>query len=332
MIAIPYETLIEKIVEQSDLNRGDVETRVKSKMQQLSGLISKEGAAHIVANELNVIIQHDTTSKVKMKDIMPGLRDIEVVGKIVRKYELRTFEVSGRSGKVASLMFADETGKMRLVMWGSANEKFESMKEGDVLKVKGAYVRENNNFTELHSNDRSVVEINPEGIEIDVVAEPVAVVSRKSISELTEEDSDIEVLATIVDVNEPRYFEVCPECSKRVRPGDDGTLACASHPEAVISFSYVLNAFLDDGTDNIRSVFFREQAEKLFGKNHDEMIALRGQDAEINTLRTSLLGKIVKVRGRVSKNQMFDRMEFIVRNINLDPDPKAELERASDAV
>jgi len=332
MIAIPYETLIEKIVEQSDLNKDDVETRVNSKMKQLSGLISKEGAAHIVANELNVTIIHDASSKVKMKDVLPGLRDIEVVGKVLRKYELRTFQVSGRDGKVASLLLADETGKMRLVMWGSANDKFEQMKEGDVLKVKGAYVRENNNFTELHSNDRSSVEVNPEGETVDVQAEPVQKTARKSITELTEEDSDVEVLATIVDVNEPRYFEVCPECSKRVRPSDDGTLACASHPEAVISFSYVLNGFLDDGTDNIRGVFFREQAEKLFSKNHDEMIALRGNDVDINALRTSLLGKIVKVRGRVSKNQMFDRTEFIVRNIDLNPDPRAELERTKDAV
>ncbi len=332
MIAIPYETLVEKIVEQSDLSKEDVETRVQSKMKQLSGLISKEGAAHIVANELHITIVHDTSSKVKMKDVMPGLRDIEVVGKIQRKYELRSFEVSGRTGKVASLMLADETGRMRLVMWGTANDKFEQMKEGDILQVKGAYVRENNNYTELHSNDRSTVEINPEGESIDVALEPLTKTSRKSISELTEEDSDVEVLATIVDVNEPRYFEVCPECSKRVRPGDDGTLACQAHPEAVINFSYVLNAFLDDGTDNIRGVFFKEQAEKLFGKSSEEMVSLRGQDGDINTIRTSLLGQIVKVKGRVSKNQMFDRTEFIVRNIDLNPDPKAELERAENGV
>ena len=54
MIKIPYDTIIEKIMEHSKLTLEEVNSKIKAKTEQLAGLISKEGAAHIIANELGV--------------------------------------------------------------------------------------------------------------------------------------------------------------------------------------------------------------------------------------------------------------------------------------
>ena len=50
MIKVPLSTIIEKIKENSNLTIDDINSKIKEKMDQLSGLISDEGAAHIIAN------------------------------------------------------------------------------------------------------------------------------------------------------------------------------------------------------------------------------------------------------------------------------------------
>ena len=50
MIKIPYEQIVERIKTNANISEDEIKERVNAKMKQLSGLISKEGAAHIVAN------------------------------------------------------------------------------------------------------------------------------------------------------------------------------------------------------------------------------------------------------------------------------------------
>ena len=97
-------------------------------MKQLSGLISKEGAAHIVANELGVKIFEQASGKLQIKNILAGMRNVEAVGKVTRKFELREFQTENRSGKVASVVIGDETGTIRMVMWGELAEKISTYK------------------------------------------------------------------------------------------------------------------------------------------------------------------------------------------------------------
>ena len=67
-------------------------------MKQLSGLISKEGAAHIVANELGIKLFDSFTGKLQIKNIIAGLRNVETVGKVLQVYELREFTTNERQG------------------------------------------------------------------------------------------------------------------------------------------------------------------------------------------------------------------------------------------
>ena len=53
MINIPVETVLTKLKE-NGLSDEEIETKIKQKMDQLSGLISREGAAHIIANEMGI--------------------------------------------------------------------------------------------------------------------------------------------------------------------------------------------------------------------------------------------------------------------------------------
>lgn len=335
MIKIPYEQIIEKIKEKSGLTEEEISSKVKEKTKQLSGLISNEGAAHIVANELGVKIFEDLSGKLQIKNILTGMRDVETVAKVTNVFELREFNTGERSGKVSSMIIGDETGTIRITMWGGQADNINNIKKGDIVKIMSGYVRENQGRKEIHLNDRSKLIINPEGETVGEVklgesfTAPQQAAARKEIKNLTEKDSNIEILGTVVQVYDPRFYEVCPQCNKRVKPNGDN-FNCPTHGDVEPGYAYVFNIMLDDGTENIRTVFFREQMEKLLGKNNSEILRYKDSPEEFAAVKNDLLGTMIKVTGRASKNQMFDRLEFVSRHVEPKPDPQKEIERLKE--
>ncbi len=328
MIKIPLSDIISRIKEKTKLSDEEINDKIEEKLKQLSGLISKEGAAHIIANELGVKLFEAVTGKLQIKNILIGMRDVETVGKVTQISELREFKTDNREGKVASFVLGDETGTIRVVMWGNQADNIKNIKEDMIVKIKGAYVRDNVRGKEIHMNDRSKLIINPAGEFIKDVKETVTNVKRKSIKDLQEKDN-AELLGTIVQVFEPRFFELCPECNKRLRQHEEKFI-CESHNEVKPNYSCVMNLFLDDGTENIRTVFFRNQAERLLDMPFEEILKYRNEPEKFDEIKTRLLGNIIKVVGRANKNQMFDRLEFITSLVFLDPDPEEEIKRLEE--
>lgn len=327
MIQIPYEKIIEKIKAASGLSDYDIEGKIKAKMDQLSGFISRDGAAHIVANELGVKILDNVTGRMKIESIMPGMRSVETVGKAVAVFDVREFNTGEREGKVGSMVIGDETGSVRLVCWGAQAEKMRQAKAGDIIRVKDVYVKDNRGNKELHLNDRSLFQLNPPGESVGLVKQSASAsgtFTRKKISELAGNESNIELLGTVVQTFEPKFFEVCPNCGGRARPQDEG-FVCSQHGPVKPDYSYLISLFLDDGTDNIRTVFFRDQVESLLGMNKDEILRYKDAPEDFEPVKNDLLGSMIKVTGRTKKNEMYDRLEFAVAGVEKDPDPEAEL-------
>lgn len=329
MIKMPYADIIAKIQAETGVGQDELEMKIQTKCDQLSGLISKEGAAHIVANELGVKLFEKTSGRCAIKEILPGMRDVEVVGKISAVYEVREFQRQQGTGKVGSLMIADESGSMRVVCWGSQADLLSQMQPGAVLKIGGAYVKENQGRKELHCNDRTILEINPAGetvnVDITQVAAPArAPASRAKIAELAE-GQQAELMGAVVQIYDPRFWEACPQCNRRVK-NNDGVFMCDTHGEVTPDFSYVMNAFIDDGTGNIRVVFFKNQAQHLTGKSHQEFLSFKDAPGGFESVKHDLLGQMVKIGGRVQKNSMFDRLEFVSQLVDAHPDPTAELQ------
>jgi hypothetical protein len=88
-----------------------------------------------------------------------------------------------------------------------------------------------------------------------------------------------------------------------------------------------MNLVLDDGSGTIRSIFFRNQMTNLVKKKNEEIIAIKDNPSEFQIIKEELLGKIIKVVGRVNKNEMFDRLEFMSQLVFPDPDANDELKR-----
>jgi replication factor A1 len=329
MIHMPLAEIIAKIKENSGLSDESINSKIEQKLTQLSGLISKEGAAHIIANELGIKLIEQTSGRLQIKNIMSGMRNVEAVGKVQSVYEVREFvRQDGQSGKVGSFMIADETGSIRVVGWGIQADAVKKIKESDIIKIKSGFVKENNGRKEVHLNDRSEIMINPKGESVGEtkVFEERPKAIRKTIKELSETDNNVEVLGTIVQVFEPKFFEVCPQCGKRARQRET-SIVCDTHGEVTPEFSYVMNIFLDDGSDNIRVVCFRNQAQRLVGITNEQFLGFRQNTLSFDDVKNELLGNLVKFTGRVTMNPMFNRMEFIAQLVDAKPDAKEELSR-----
>jgi len=327
MINIPYADVVAKIGAQAGLSQEEIEKRVVEKVQQLSGLVSRDGAAHIVANELGVkVFQHG--GRQKIKDLLVGQRNVDVLAKVREVYDVREFSrADGSAGKVCSALVADETGSTRVVLWNEQTDLARELKPDVVVLVRGVSVRDNQRgFKEVHLGDSGSLVVNPIGEVLgEVKAAPRPV--RKQIKDLVENDENVELLGTIVQIFDPKFFEVCPECGKRVQ-SREGQFWCESHKEVRPEYSYVLTVFLDDGTPSpMRTVFFRNQTDRLLGTSSEKMQVYRDLPERFEEVKTHLLGQIVKVLGRVKKNTFFDRLEFTVNSVVPDPDPVEELKR-----
>lgn len=331
MIKIPLEELKAKILEKSGMSAEELQAKIKQKMDLLSGLISQEGACHIIANELGLKLVEQTNGKLKIKNVLNGMRSVEIVGKVSAISPIREFAVNSRQGKVGSFTLADESGAVRIVLWNAQTDLLQNLTEGAVVQVTGAYVKENQGRKEVHCNDRSSLTIDPPGVQIGEVATLAQKErSRKQIKELQENDNDVEILGTVVQVYDPKFYPVCPLCFRKPKQEGESWI-CGTHQTITPTHSCVMNLFLDDGTENIRTVFFKNQMEKLLNKPTEELLKFKDAPESFAQVKTDLLGQMVKVVGKVNKNTMFDRLEFMAQLVFPNPDPAEEIQRL-DAV
>ena len=107
MPTLNFEEIVTKISTEKGLTHEEIEKKVKEKLNQLSDLISKDGAAHIVANELGVRVYEtpsSTPKKVSIKELNPAFKNVELLVKVLKVNEIRNFKTSSREGRVANVL------------------------------------------------------------------------------------------------------------------------------------------------------------------------------------------------------------------------------------
>jgi replication factor A1 len=298
-----YQQLVQFISEASGVGVDEIEKKIEAKQAKLAGLISKEGAAQVIAAELNVNFDKQI---VKISHLVPGMRKINLVGKIIELFPVREYNKNGRSGKIGSFILADETSNVRTVLWDENHidliEKGQILKDGCV-EIGNASIRNG----EIHLGSFSEIKVVDKVIDNVVLDKPVIT---KEIVSFNPSDN-VAARAFIVNMFEPKFFEVCPECRKKVSESGE----CNEHGKVIPDKRALLSLVLDDGSENIRATIFSEVLDKIFTKEElesSELFALKKKD---------YLGKEFIVKGQVRRNQMFDSNDFIVEGfeeINLD--------------
>ncbi|MBD3247322.1 DUF2240 family protein [Candidatus Pacearchaeota archaeon] len=296
-----YDKLLERISRASGLEKSEIERKIEAKRAKLSGLISKEGAAQVVSAELGVNFDDE---KLKIDELVPGMRKANFVGKVINLFPVRTFEKQGKENKVANMVVADETSNVKVVLWDTNHISLiedGKIEEGKAVEINSGSVRGN----EVHLGSFSEIKVSNKTFEDDKL-KTEKVVKEKPIRDFNVNDN-ASVRAFIVQAFDPRFFNVCPECRKKVEQESDG-FKCKEHGKVPAEKRALINIVIDDGTDSIRGVIFHDNLESV------GITELDDQEKLINQ-KEDLLGKEMIFSGNIRMNKFFNNPEFIINNI-----------------
>lgn len=292
-----YNVLVEKISQLAKLSKEDIERKVEAKRAKLSGLVSKEGAAQIVAAELGINFDQE---RLKISELLHGMKRANVSGKIIGVSPVKEFNKNGKSGKVGRFRLADDTSNVNVVLWDTNHisliEKSQ-IKEGDVVAISNANIRNG----ELHLSSFADIKLSNEKFDSVVVGN---VVSQKKLSEIQMGDR-LKTRAHIVQTFEPRYFEVCPQCGKKVVEFE-----CKEHGNVKPNKRAILNFVIDDGFGTIRAVLFGEHIKKL-GLEDEDIFSLE----KFLLKKEDILGIEMYFSGNVKNNSLYNTLEFGVEDV-----------------
>ncbi len=295
-----YEALVERIAESAKIEKEEVERQIEAKKAKLSGLISKEGAAQIVAAELGVSFDN---VQLKIKELMPGMKKVNLIGKVINLFPVREYNKNNRQGKIGSLIIADDTSNVRVVLWDTNHIELiekKNIKENDFVEISNAMMKENElhlgGFSEIKKSDKIVENIKTE-----------RVMQKKEIKDL-QQGEEVRVKGIVVQMFNPRFFSVCSECGKKVQEETEG-FVCAEHGKVQCKERSLMNFVLDDGTETIRVVLFSDEINKIIPEED-----LKDFE-KLAVFREDFLGSEFYISGLVKRNNLFNNLELTGRSV-----------------
>lgn len=313
------DELIAKVVEESELSEDDLKEKLEEKMEEFEGLVSEEGAVHLVAKEHGIEIAEKASEDLKINNIVPDMRKVMAKGRVLNISDLNTFERDDdeEDGRVQNILLGDDTGTIRITLWDDQTEIAENVDEGDVIEMSGCYtVEDDRGNAELRLGDSATVKMADDQDLFEEV-ESQSSTTEVAVSEINSEGSTYRAKGMVMAVYTSNpFYRVDPDSGDTVREDDEGNYVTddgdeVEEPEGRLAIS----AVIDDGTDNIRTVFFGEQARKLLELSEED-------EKEMNTdaveeAAEEIKGKEIEVEGRTRYNDYFGRIELLANEMKL---------------
>ena len=280
-----YKKLLSRIARVGNVSEEELELKVEAKRAKLSGLVSKEGAAQIVAAELGITLEGE---RLQLSELVHGMKRVSVVGKVTQIFPVREYKKNDKEGKIGSFLIGDESGNMRVVCWDMSHISLieeGKIKEGDVVEISNGSVRNGeihlSSFSDLRESSEKLDNVKTEQLISIGTLKDARPGERKKIR------------AVIVQAFDPRYFKAKDSGEQRA----------------------LLNIVLDDGTDTMRSVLFGLDINKL-GLTDEEIFNVE----KFQPKKKELIGEEKNFLGSFRTNTYFNRLEFSINDVNeIDP-------------
>ncbi|TFG08730.1 MAG: DUF2240 family protein [Promethearchaeota archaeon] len=262
------EAYINKIIEDTGLQRKEIQELVEEKKQELKGLISEEGALFIIAKELGVDIKEESKDlmediEIKIIDISPNMKNITLIGRIKDIYNVFTFErEDGNKGKVGSFLLHDDTGDIRIVLWNDQADVLESQTFdiNELVKIINGFAKEGKDKNiEIHVSRLGKLILSPN--DVDYKKFPKIKHQVISISEVNESMHSVSVKGKIMNIFPIKEFE-----KKNGELGKVGSMILA------------------DSTGLIRITFWNEDTQKLDSLNPNDHVQITHLKPRLNKL------------------------------------------------
>jgi len=204
-----------KIIEQilsrhPEISKKEVLERLDKDKRRTGGFISDDVLLRMILAEFGVEIRRETPKlTLSIQDLVPGLNDVTVVGRVVAVFPSRTFK-GRRSGKVASLLVADKSTILRVVLWNDKTELIESgkVKVGDIIIFSHGYTKEDySGKVELHVGDRSEIEIKSKDAKVKDYPTITKFLTRIGDITRTHKNKNVNIMGTVKKLFPVSTFE-----------------------------------------------------------------------------------------------------------------------------
>jgi replication factor A1 len=258
----------------------------------------------------------------KVKDLKEGIGNVSLTARVLT-VETRTVNVQGEEKQVYSGILADPTGKIQFSAWHDFG-----LSDGDVIKIKGGYVKSWRGIPQFSFDDRSDVAVLDEN-ELPSLSD----LSKRQVYPVEDLISrggaiDIAVDGVVIDVRSGSGLIFrCPECKRVVQKG-----ICRIHGEVEGKADLRIKAVIDDGTGALTAVIGREITEKLLGKDVKECQKLAKEAMDTSVIGDELKSLLIATPIRVIGDATVDDFGIMLlskdaqkRNIDVEAEAKALL-------
>ena len=305
---LKVEEIIQELEERTGKNRKELQKLIKQKQDELSGLVSEEGAAHLVARDLGIDLLKSNEKFYSIKDIKPEMKRINLKGKILSITPLKKFiKKDGSEGSVRNIIISDGTGEAKIPLWDKQTDIADHVSIGDVLEIKNVASKQSNfgNIDIVLYRTSSLRKI-----EEDI---PVQVKKESQIKIKDAVEGYFQIKAMVVDVfNTTPLFYTCPKCKSKV---DKEISVCQQDGKIEPEVNMIITAVIDDGTGTMRAVFFKDVAKDVSDIDVNMLKGLT-QDESIKIIKENILGKEFIFKGKIQKNKIFENLELIVNQVD----------------
>ena len=156
-ISASVDELYQKLLDLG-LSEEELEKKVKSKVEEYGGFMSKQGVLFIIArengldvrspdiddyvyDELEEEVDYDEFT-IDISDLREGMSNIVLLGKILKVNKAREFVRKDESvGKVCSFLLGDPTGVIKVILWDERvdNTKHEYFNSSELVRIIGGF-------------------------------------------------------------------------------------------------------------------------------------------------------------------------------------------------
>mgnify|MGYP000129572743 CR=1 FL=1 len=257
----------------------------------------------------------------KIADLTPGLIGVNLTCRLIHAFSTRTFRRSdGSLSYVGDMIVEDDTGMIRVVVWGENAKKIQLVPPSSTIRIVNAYTREDSRGVYLQLGDSSSIEL----ISEELSPIPQSILEKaiqlkypmRMISQLAE--GFYQIRGTIIKASDSvSIIHLCTNCGQKLtlEYGKLRCQICGLREDSDILL--VLPIVIDDGTGRARVLLYREQVERLIGLSKSEILSkleeygLPPDAFPVELSGRQLLGREVVIRGLVKQD--IESGEIIVR-------------------
>ncbi|KAM0676447.1 60S acidic ribosomal protein P1 [Gurleya vavrai] len=267
----------------------------------------------------------------KISDLNLSMNNVDIIGAVKNVSEIQNLILknTGKEQKKKDLLIIDETGNIRITLWGSNAEK--EICEGDVVAMSNCVVKEYNGIT-LGTISNTTIHVNPDLEEsfyikgwYEQTGKDLRVVEKikenvKLLSEIKENEKKWGTfIGTILFIKDDAiYYDACSECNKKVI-SEDGGFRCekCNRNYDTCNQRYMVQLQIGDFTDRCYTTCFDEQGQIFFGITAEQMKELRENASQMMHIVKGMLFKefLFKVSLKTEEYQNEQKLKINLRNL-----------------